>query len=1201
MMSLSSLSEFISSISMRQFLYIQIFAGTVHDLGHCHTLIIGINKITTKQQYSIGQKQASIMKQKTQLTKKRKAPPVSSSFIDLLKSELQEAAQQQPCELFHLLSPQVIQPSGILLQPAISEKDTMINHANFLQDTPPAELELLAKYSGTCHLPYCKRIILESVPYKTFEERLTRKFVVDDRLLTRPTLERVGLVKSLENYEKNMAIPIGDKSFHKYLSVDILTLLHTYTDTFIEYGSTTQPEQAERTCVFHVLNHVLKREKIVSEDEDVFRELEGIEGKKGLDLKDFIEEGESGLEEEDKSEPEKEENEAPKKVEEESFDMTTKWTASANFKNHITSLVTAPNEDSKYELIKDQGFTKAKVLILCPFKAQAFEVVSELVTQFKHKWKGIAKKKKFKEEYGSPEEASNDCFRLGIAFYGKTMKLYAPFKKADIIIASPVGLKTIVQEAEGDTAMKYDFLSSIEIVLLTSAHLFMYQNVDHVEEVLKNLNELPTKTDGLTNINRIMNVFLDKKGKQLKQTIILTKHASLELNYLFKACGTNYMGRVTIPYDYPCCLSKDLIAQKKKVYLRKIPVGDIESAHEKKCDYFIKKVWPKLYETLKTYTIFYVPSYFDFVRLKKHFKDMQTSMGYISEYTSKKVCQRERALYETKRIRFLMFTERTHFFELIKLRFARHVVFYGIPQDPSFVREMLELINPEKEAAIEKIAETQKSMLKEEGQVEIGEEEEDNKWDAYIYYTKHDEYELQRIVGTGHVKRYLTTETNIKLTQLSNYYSSLLFSAIYTHTFLHKLQNNFLFHASQMETTIFSNANTEISQLTKNMGSLRLEHVIQLPTTSCPYCDTPLCCFGNFVRCQNRQCFELKLEDTSLDNLEFAINLLCTAIKTHMVQCKGKAKAWAGGECLFIECEECGHKRHVDIQRLSHYFEQQFGNMEQSNKKCANNMCHRYINYYYYLSNNMLKLWTLHKLVRTIVSLPIRTMAFVPGSTEPKGLAECARTVKFLTSYNGLPFIPLLELDKVVNYSLTIERIADGFQNFSDIICHSHIGAAFTKIAAEKMELTEDFWEIVYPYARALVAEANRETTAAMIDVLISLSTLLVQDEELWEVAQKKLVKDGMLRYVQIQALPELFYAFVYNKKGTPETLEAIEKVILRNMKFYWESTYTPLAEQFKNAYDLLEKRPPEAIQEFIDKRYHPPMPYPNFQAVNLM
>lgn len=82
---------------------------------------------------------------------------------------------------------------------------------------------------------------------------------------------------------------------------------------------------------------------------------------------------------------------------------------------------------------RDQGFTRAKVLILCPFKQVAFQVIEQIVLLLnKGKWKKTSKKKKFREEYASEEEAYNDFFRIGLALnWSKkgslALKLYEQF------------------------------------------------------------------------------------------------------------------------------------------------------------------------------------------------------------------------------------------------------------------------------------------------------------------------------------------------------------------------------------------------------------------------------------------------------------------------------------------------------------------------------------------------------------------------------------------------------------------------------------------------------------------------------------------------------------------------------------------------------------------------------------------------------
>ena len=91
------------------------------------------------------------------------------------------------------------------------------------------------------------------------------------------------------------------------------------------------------------------------------------------------------------------------------------------------------------------------------------------------RWKKVSKKKKFREEFGSEEEAFNDYFKMGIAFHYNvkkksdkmSIKLYEQFYKSDILIASPLGLRTTTGQEQDENAQKqnridFDFLSSIE-------------------------------------------------------------------------------------------------------------------------------------------------------------------------------------------------------------------------------------------------------------------------------------------------------------------------------------------------------------------------------------------------------------------------------------------------------------------------------------------------------------------------------------------------------------------------------------------------------------------------------------------------------------------------------------------------------------------------------------------------------------------
>jgi U3 small nucleolar RNA-associated protein 25 len=101
----------------------------------------------------------------------------------------------------------------------------------------------------------------------------------------------------------------------------------------------------------------------------------------------------------------------------------------------------------------------------------AYQIVENLV-MFTNggKWKKVSKKKRFREDFGSEEEAFNDYFKLGIAFnHSKTgnlsIKLYEQFYKSDILVASPLGLRTVTGQEE-EARVDCDFLSSIEYLIL---------------------------------------------------------------------------------------------------------------------------------------------------------------------------------------------------------------------------------------------------------------------------------------------------------------------------------------------------------------------------------------------------------------------------------------------------------------------------------------------------------------------------------------------------------------------------------------------------------------------------------------------------------------------------------------------------------------------------------------------------------------
>ena len=90
----------------------------------------------------------------------------------------------------------------------------------------------------------------------------------------------------------------------------------------------------------------------------------------------------------------------------------------------------------------------------------AYQIIEQIIMLTNEgKWKRVIKKKKFREEFGTENEAFNDFFRIGIAFNAPRsnpkrlqIKLYEQFYSSDIIVASPLALRMITGAKVDDKA-----------------------------------------------------------------------------------------------------------------------------------------------------------------------------------------------------------------------------------------------------------------------------------------------------------------------------------------------------------------------------------------------------------------------------------------------------------------------------------------------------------------------------------------------------------------------------------------------------------------------------------------------------------------------------------------------------------------------------------------------------------------------------
>ncbi|CAL7951246.1 unnamed protein product [Xylocopa violacea] len=184
-------------------------------------------------------------------------------------------------------------------------------------------------------------------------------------------------------------------------------------------------------------------------------------------------------------------------------------------KSISTNMAEMPDE------YRDQGLVRPKILIIVPFRHSCLKIVQLLTSILIGEDKGgsVINKKRFMEDFSGneltmskinpkPEDYeltfqgnTDDTFKIGIAITKKTLKLYSEFYSSDIIISSLLGLRILIG-AEGEAERDFDFLASIELLILDQAELFLMQNWDHMVHVLNHLHLQPKDFHG-TDFSRV--------------------------------------------------------------------------------------------------------------------------------------------------------------------------------------------------------------------------------------------------------------------------------------------------------------------------------------------------------------------------------------------------------------------------------------------------------------------------------------------------------------------------------------------------------------------------------------------------------------------------------------------------------------------------------------------------------------------------
>lgn len=409
--------------------------------------------------------------------------------------------------------------------------------------------------------------------------------------------------------------------------------------------------------------------------------------------------------------------------------------------------LTKNGEDAELEL-RDQGFTRPKVLFLLPTRnacARMVKTIRELCGPDQEE-----NRKRFDESYvekennfgaDRPEDFKDlfegnddDMFRLGVKFTRKTLKYFSQFYNSDILFASPLGLRMAIgSDEEKGKKEDYDFLSSIEMVIVDQTDALLMQNWEHVEYIFEHLNLQPKDAHDC-DFSRVRSWYLEDWSKYFRQTIITSSFNTPDLAELQRRHCHNWAGKVRLQPEYPGVLQQ--LGIKAKQTFSRFQASSLDRDPEARFEYFVSAIVPNLVKRAKDMsgTLIYVPSYLDFVRVRNYFATAMevnsVTFGAISEYTDVPEASRARSHFVTGRHKILLYSERAHHFRRLQIKGVQRVVFYGLPDNPIFYKEI----------AGEYLSKSEQDMTIDPG-----------KGTVRVMFSKYDAMKLERVAGSKRV------------------------------------------------------------------------------------------------------------------------------------------------------------------------------------------------------------------------------------------------------------------------------------------------------------------------------------------------------------------------------------------------------------------------------------------------------------------
>jgi U3 small nucleolar RNA-associated protein 25 len=192
--------------------------------------------------------------------------------------------------------------------------------------------------------------------------------------------------------------------------------------------------------------------------------------------------------------------------------------------------------------------------------------------------------------------------------------------------------------------------------------------------------------------------YLDDQAKYLRQTIVLTSYITPEIQRIFNSTTRNVEGLVKYqPVHDGALLSTGL---EIKQTFSKIPAMTPQGDPDARFSFFTTIIVPWILRLPRPPdgalgVLIFIPSYFDFVRLRNYFSTSlavsSIAFGTLSENHTPADAEvrRARSHFLSGRHSVLLYSGRAHHFYRYLVKGVKKVVLYQLPDNPLFYREVV--------------------------------------------------------------------------------------------------------------------------------------------------------------------------------------------------------------------------------------------------------------------------------------------------------------------------------------------------------------------------------------------------------------------------------------------------------------------------------------------------------------------------------